>query len=142
MNTLVGTVRSNRKLNPQDLVQAKLKKGEHKGKESTTVVAVLKWKDKRDVLILSTVHGEEEAEVQTRKGIKEKPAMIIGYNQSNSFINLSDQMKSYLHCLRRGVKWYRKLVVELLTESALVHAHVICRYIYNNKSQSQNSKRK
>ncbi|XP_046986173.1 piggyBac transposable element-derived protein 4-like [Schistocerca americana] len=122
---IVGILRSNRKLNPQDVVQAKLKKGEHKAKESTAGVVVLKWKGKRDVLMLSTVHGEEEAEVQTKKGTMKKPAMIIAYNQSKSFIDLSDQMKSYSHCLRRRVKWYRKLAIELLAGSALVNAHVI-----------------
>ncbi|XP_047115851.1 piggyBac transposable element-derived protein 4-like [Schistocerca piceifrons] len=117
---LVGTLISNRKLNPQDVVQAKLKKGEHKAKESTRGVVVLKWKDKRDVLMLSTVHGEEEAEVQTRNGTKKKPATIIDYNQPKSFIDHSDPMMSYSHCLRWGVKWYRKLAIELLAESALV----------------------
>ncbi|XP_047103495.1 uncharacterized protein LOC124722366 [Schistocerca piceifrons] len=122
---IVGILRSNRKLNPQDVVQAKLKKGKHKAKESTAGVVVLKWKGKRDVMMLSTVHGEEEAEVQTKKGTMKKPAMIIAYNQSKSFVNLSDQMKSYSHCLRRRVKWYRKLAIELLSGSALVNAHVI-----------------
>ncbi|XP_047004833.1 uncharacterized protein LOC124623086 [Schistocerca americana] len=94
---LVGTVRSNRKLNPQDVVQAKLKNGERKVKESSTGVVVLKWKDKRDVLMSCAVHGEEEAEIQTRKGTKKKTATIIDYNQSKSFIDLSDGMKSYSH---------------------------------------------
>ncbi|XP_049828998.1 uncharacterized protein LOC126267738 [Schistocerca gregaria] len=72
-------------------------------------------------------------EKKKQKGTKKKPAMIIDYNQSKSFIDISGQMKLYSHCLRRGVKWYRKLAVELLKGSALVNAHVIYRYMNNKK---------
>lgn len=34
-------------------------------------------------------------------------------------------MKSYSTSLRSGIKWFRKLAVELLTGSALVNAHVL-----------------
>lgn len=36
-------------------------------------------------------------------------------------------MKSYSTSLRRGIKWFRKLAVELITGSALVNAHVLYR---------------
>ncbi|XP_049771949.1 uncharacterized protein LOC126152201 [Schistocerca cancellata] len=109
---LDSTLRPNRKLNPQYVVQAKPKKGNTKQRKEPRC--------------------SKEAEVQTRKGTKKKPAMIIDYNQSTSFIDLSDQMKLYSHCLKQGVKWYRNLAIELLTGSALVNAHVIYQYI-NNK---------
>lgn len=51
---LVGTLRSNRKFNPKDVINAKLKKGEIKSRQNDNYMVVMKWKDKRDVLTLST----------------------------------------------------------------------------------------
>lgn len=53
---LVGTLRSNRKLNPGLVVKAKLKKGAASQRQNNIVV--FKWKDKRDVLMLSTKHKD------------------------------------------------------------------------------------
>ena len=49
-----GTVRKNRKLLPQDVMTAKLKKGNVIGKMNSKGVKVCYWKDKRDVYTLST----------------------------------------------------------------------------------------
>lgn len=42
-------------------------------------------------------------------------------------------MKSYNTSLRRGVKWYRKLAIELVVGSALVNAFIIHQSITNDK---------
>ena len=52
----VGTLRQNRKYIPQEIQQAKLKKGEIIAKESPEGVTIIKWKDQRDVRMLSTLH--------------------------------------------------------------------------------------
>ncbi|XP_012634083.1 zinc finger MYM-type protein 2 isoform X3 [Microcebus murinus] len=130
---LVGTLRSNRKLNPPDVVKAKLNKNEVIARESDTGVVVLKWKDKRDVLMLSTMHGEDTKVVETRKGVVEKPHMIVDYNNSKAFVDLSDQLKSYSCSLRRGIKWFRKLAIELITGSALVNSLVLYRVVNKKK---------
>lgn len=130
---LVGTLRSNRKLNPPDVVKAKLKKNEVIAQESDTGVVVLKWKDKRDVLMLSTIHGEDTTAVETRKGVAHKPDMIIDYNNSKAFIDLSDQLKSYSCSLRRGIKWFRKLAIELITGTALVNSLILYKLVNKKK---------
>ncbi|KAG8236032.1 hypothetical protein J437_LFUL015410 [Ladona fulva] len=62
----VGTMSSNRKEFPQTVKSAKLKKGEitaaFRGKQM-----VMKWKDKRDVIIVSTFHGTEMCEVEKKR---------------------------------------------------------------------------
>ncbi|XP_053457867.1 zinc finger protein with KRAB and SCAN domains 8 isoform X2 [Nycticebus coucang] len=123
---LVGTLRSNRKLNPPDVVKTKLNKNEVIARESDTGVIVLKWKDKRDVLMLSTMHGKDT------KGVVEKPHMFVGYN-SKTFIGFSDQLKSYSCSLRHGIKWFRKLAIELITELALVNSLVLYRLVNKKK---------
>jgi hypothetical protein len=59
--------------------------------------------------------------------------MIVDYNESKAFIDLSDQMKAYSHCLRRGNKWYGKLATELLFGSAIVNAYAVHKEVTQNK---------
>lgn len=122
---LVGTLRSNRKLNPKEVIQKKLRKGEVISRQSSTGCTVLKWNDKREVLMLGTRHDDSMTNA-TRKGEDlEKPSIIVDYNKSKAFIDLSDQLKSYATCLRKGVKWYRKLAMEMITGTALINAYIL-----------------
>jgi hypothetical protein len=123
---LVGTLRKNRKGIPKDISNTKLKKGEIIGKESNTGITIIKWCDKREVLMLSTKHTNEMVPIRTRheKEIR-KPAAVIDYNKSKSFIDLSDQIKAYSSCLRKSIKWYRKMAIEILLGSAMVNAFII-----------------
>ncbi|KAK9692981.1 Transposase IS4 [Popillia japonica] len=132
---LVGTVRSNRKGNSKELLTKKLKKHEVIGQESGTGIVMLKWKDTRDVLVLTTAHTDEVMKVRQRGKEIEKPLAIVEYNKSKAYIDLSDQLKTYSHCLRRGNKWYRKLATELIFGSALVNAFIINKEITRNKIQ-------
>ncbi|CAH1965776.1 unnamed protein product [Acanthoscelides obtectus] len=63
---LVGAVRSNRKGNPKEVLNKKLKKHEVMGQESGTGIVMLKWKDTRDVLLLTTVHTDEIISVEKK----------------------------------------------------------------------------
>ena len=73
--------------------------------------------------------------MKVRYGDKEveKPSCVIDYNKHKAYIDLSDQMKAYNTSLRRGVKWYRKLAIELLTGSVLVNAFVLHQEETNDK---------
>jgi hypothetical protein len=96
-------------------------------------VVVQKWKDKRDVLSLSTQHTDELVKITCGRKESEKPAAIIDYNKHKAYIDLSDQMKAYTTYLRRGVKWYRKLAIELLVGSALVNAFILHQKVANEE---------
>lgn len=130
---LVGTLRKNRKMNPKEVITKNLKRGEVIANESNTGVVVLKWQDKRDVLCLSTKHTAETKELQRRGETVHKPLLICDYNNSKSFIDLSDQLKAYSAPLRKGIKWYRKLVFELLLGTAVVNAYILYRSITKGK---------
>ncbi len=58
-----GTLRSNRKRNPTSIVKHKLKKGEHVWKRNQSGMYVSKWKDKCDVITLTTGHPIEMQDV-------------------------------------------------------------------------------
>ncbi len=59
---MCGTLQSNRKENPKIVTDKQLKIGEIEGKENSEGIEVLKWKDKRNVLMLTTVsqHTDEK----------------------------------------------------------------------------------
>ncbi|GBP71846.1 PiggyBac transposable element-derived protein 4 [Eumeta japonica] len=48
----------------------------------------------------------------------------ISYNKAKGAVDLSDQMTSYSSPLRKTVKWYKKLGIELILNTALVDAWV------------------
>ncbi|XP_047367595.1 piggyBac transposable element-derived protein 4-like [Vespa velutina] len=56
---LVGTFRSNRRGNSQQVISTKLKRGKIIAKENNQVITILKWMDKKDILVLSTRHSSE-----------------------------------------------------------------------------------
>nr|CAI5856406.1 unnamed protein product [Callosobruchus analis] len=131
---LVGTVRKNRKGLPLDVVNAKLKRGEIFGQEKNGIV-VFKWRDKRDVIMLSTKHTDEMVEIPSRDGARFKPKAVIDYNQAKSFIDLSDQMSSYSTSLRRSIKWFKKIAIELILGASVVNAHQLFKLYKDDASK-------
>lgn len=119
---LVGTLNFRRKGNPKRVVEKKLKKGEIYAEMSDTNVLVLKWKDKRELLMISTKHDDSTKLVHARGGPILKPNVVIDYNNGKSFIDRSDQMASYANPLRRSLKWYRKIAFDLLISTSTTNA--------------------
>jgi hypothetical protein len=73
--------------------------------QSSTNVIVAKWRDKRDVLSLSTCHTPEMVDKMNKRGTNvKKPLIILEYNKSKALIVHSDQLLPYSTPLRRGVK--------------------------------------
>lgn len=128
---LIGTLKKNRKNNPVDVVQKRLIRGETVAAERNRGIVVLKWRDRRDVLMLTTKHKNDMVDLQRRSGPIQKPTCIIDYNKGKAFIDTSDQIKSYSNALRKGVKWYRKLAFEILIGTNTVNAL----YVYKNLSK-------
>ncbi|CAK9832658.1 PiggyBac transposable element-derived protein 4 [Anthophora retusa] len=133
---LVGTIRSNRRGIPKDLLSKKLMRYEYIAKESNDGLTILKWKDKRDVLLLSTKHSNETVTMQKRGNIVTKPKVIVDYNEGKSSVDISDQMASYCSPLRKSVKWYKKIVFELCLNTAVVNSWVIYNSLTNRKITS------
>ena len=119
---LCGILRFDRKDNPKELVKNKLKKGDMNWMRSDEVV-VCKWKDKRDVLMISNMHQPEMVDVANRVGkIVKKPNIVKDYNNGMSGIDRADHMLSYYCSLRKTVCWYKKIGVHLF-EIMIHNAH-------------------
>lgn len=122
---LVGTLRKNRKHFPKVVVSTKLKKGQFIAKESADGITVMKWRDKRDVLVLSTKHSTRFVRVMKHNKVTSKPAIILDYNKAKGAVDLSDQMSVYQTPLRKTVKWYKKVTIDLILNVAVVNSLIL-----------------
>jgi Transposase IS4 len=95
---LIGTIRSNRKGLPTAVTKAKLKVGEVTAAHNEKGIVVLKWKDKREVMVLSTKHDSSmtnSGKFNRKRELVRKPNAVLDYNKAKLGIDLSDQMASY-----------------------------------------------
>lgn len=53
-------------------------------------------------------------------GSTNKPSAVYTCNSAKSFIDVSDQMSSYSTALRRTIKCFRKIAVQVPTDTAVV----------------------
>lgn len=122
-----GTARINRKKMPRELKLHQLQKGEAVV-FSTRDMAAIKWKDKKDVVLLTTMHGLDFAETgKTNRYTGQKcvkPTVAIDYNQYMSGVDIGDQMLSKFHTMRRCKKAYKKIFFYFI-DMMLLNSYVI-----------------
>ena len=112
----VGTCMTNRKGLPKDLITKRLERGEISSRRDGAIMA-LKWRDKRDVLVLSTKHTPAMQVVSVRasggRTEKFKPVAIEDYNKNMAGVDKSDQLLQYYSFRRKTVKWWKKVFFHL-----------------------------
>ena len=133
---LIGILRSNWAGSGHEVVRKKLKRGEVYGLQSNNGTKVIKSKDKRDVLMISTKPSHSATLVETGITNKSnepimKPQVIVDYNKGKQSIVLSDQLSAYYTCLRRSKKWYQKVAFEMIFEMSIVNAYLIYKENYD-----------
>ena len=116
----VGTVRVVRKDVPRKVKESKLKKGEIVA-EYRKKSMVLKWKDKKDVCVLSTIHDGSVVKVKSRRGKEvDKPKAVANYNAYMGGVDLSDNLLVHFSTARNRLKkYYRKVFRHMLDMSVL-----------------------
>lgn len=99
-------------------------------KETQNGVVALKWKDKREVFILTTKHHLDFVPTG-RKDRNDvdiyKPTAVMAYNDAKSGIDVSDQLTAYNTSLRKTVRWYHKIATELLIGTSLANSWIAFR---------------
>ena len=102
-----GTVKINRKGMPK--LYQKLKPGEcvH-GISKKSKLLALKWKDKRGVFMLLSIHNHKMKIINTPRKTTSKPNSILDYNNNMGLVDKSDMMMSFNGTVRKSVKWYKK----------------------------------
>lgn len=74
-----------------------------------------KWKDKRDVIYISSEFKNDMIPTTNRKNKKKiKLLPIKYYNQFMSGIDRQDQMMSYYPFIRKSIRLYKKLGVYII----------------------------
>ncbi|KAJ8946000.1 hypothetical protein NQ314_008996 [Rhamnusium bicolor] len=121
--------RANRKYLPKNVINAKLKRGETSLMRTTDRIIITKWRDKRDVRMLSIeTSGLKTTPNNSRTNAPiVKPECISEYNNGKSPIDLRDQMAKYGSTLQRCTKWYRQLSFEIICGKSLVNSY----FLYN-----------
>ena len=120
-----GTVRKNRHgLLP---LSTKLKRGDRQYRH-TDILPALKWQDKREVYMLSTIHStayENSSKIDRQIEAKiRKPVCIRDYTKKMGAVDYVDMQLSFSKCIRKSIKWYKKLFSHLL-DMAVYNAFVI-----------------
>ena len=121
-----GTIRSSRKGFPKQLVSKKQKPGESSVLRSRHMLAV-KFTDKKDIYMLSTIHDNScETVAVRRKSVSEmeKPKCIIDYNTYMGGVDISDQLLEPYDATRKTMAWYKKLALYLF-QLALLNGHIL-----------------
>ena len=94
--------------------RARLKKGENVAAFRKKQM-IMKWKDKRDVIVIRTFHNDSMEDVITRQGVLQKPSVVLDYNKNMGGVDSNDgQLQSYKlaqECLK---KYYQKMLCCLL----------------------------
>jgi hypothetical protein len=103
----VRTVRSNRKGLLKDAMNCKLKK--EVAVSFGNKLMALKWKNKRDVCMLNSIHDDEMKTVGGKKGrAKQKPKMCFDYSDAMGGADISDQYL-VMYSMRRWLKKCQKI---------------------------------
>ena len=105
-----GTVSKNRSGMPSSETLAE---GQLQAFQTTDELLTLKWMDKREMYMLTTLYKPVMVETEkhdrdTSRRIK-KPLCIVQYNKNMRAVNQADMQISFSECLRKTIKWYKKL---------------------------------
>jgi hypothetical protein len=127
---LIGTLRSNRVGSGREVLHEELSRGEVYGLQNKDGIKLIMWKDKQDVLMISTRPSHSASVVDSGKTNFQnerimKPHVVLDYNEGRQGTDLSDQLSAYYTYLRKSIKWYRKVAFELVFETALVNSYFI-----------------
>jgi hypothetical protein len=112
---------------PKEVKDKILEKGEITARHSGPVT-VLKWRDKRDVTMVSTYHNADTQRVSNKGKETEKPLGMIDYNHMVG-VDLKDQLlHMYMVERKKMTKCYLKLFKRLLN-SAVLNSFIIYRQV-------------
>ena len=98
-------------------------------------VTVLKWRDERNVTMVSTYHSADTQRVSNKGKETEKPLRMIDYNHNMGGVNLKDQLLHiYMVEKKKMTKRYLKLFKRLLN-STVPHWYVVYQQVVGRNIQ-------
>ena len=142
-----GTVRPQRRHLPTFGSDKKMKRGEYEWQTSEYGITMFKWKDKKDVYLLSNCHDPYETITVNRK---EKDGSIIeipcpnilkDYNANMNFVDNFDRLKNDYQIDRKSKKWYLRLFFHFL-DAAITNSFIIYKDIGVEKITNKEFRRR
>ena len=116
---LCGTVKPNRKNMPNF---PQLRKGQVARRKCQPIMT-MKWHDKRDVTLLTTFHKGNMVDTGKRDPMTRepviKPDITQDYTLNMRLIDKADMLLGPVECIRKTIKWYKKLFFHLIDISML-----------------------
>ncbi|XP_068104032.1 piggyBac transposable element-derived protein 4-like [Hyperolius riggenbachi] len=120
-----GTVRANRREMPSAFAKQKLKTGDIAAWQKGKMLA-LRWRDKKDVCLLSTVHDTSTVPTRTRGGKDMvKPQVVVDYNHTMGGVDKADQAVTFYPAVRKQQKKYYKKIFRHLLEQSIWNAYIL-----------------
>jgi len=131
-----GTVKKRRQGMPK--MEERLKKGEACFR-ATKNLLVIKWMDKKEVHMISSMHTVNFKAVSKYGGKQsvQKPLCVIDYNKSMGIVDKVDMVLSTVNSTRKSLKWYRKFFFHLM-DICVWNAY--CMYKHNRRETISMSK--
>lgn len=124
---IYGTVRPNRRDMSGNMSKTKLQCGEVAAWQRGKVTAI-KWEDKKDVHLLSTIHDASTAIVRVRDNKEvSKPVAVVAYNHTMGGVDRADQALTFYPVMHKQQKKYYKKIFRHLIEQCLWNAYVLSR---------------
>ncbi|XP_035737763.1 piggyBac transposable element-derived protein 4-like [Vespa mandarinia] len=113
-----------------------LKKGECIWRSWNNLIG-LRWKDKRDVYIISMKHETVEMVEQLNKELQKiiKPKSILEYNKGMGAVDYQDQILACFPIMKKVIKGYRKLFF-YMSYMALFNTYIIHKAIHSRKRET------
>ena len=105
----------------------KIKKHEVAAYRKHDKMLALAWKDKRNVVMISTWHNSmQNMRRKVKNNVEQfrKPVVICDYNKHMGWVDVSDQYISSYSFIRKSKKWWRKMFFWLL-EVAVVNSFIL-----------------
>ena len=131
-----GTLRSNRKQFPTDLIPFVKKglptRGDIEFRQDGNLV-VFVWQDTKAVVIMSSAHDPTTTATVRRKKVNGNvvsvtcPKSIVDYNQHMGGVDRGDQLRKYYHVRMKSRKAYR-YIFWFLFEVCILNSYVLHRY--------------
>ncbi|XP_046406282.1 piggyBac transposable element-derived protein 4-like [Ischnura elegans] len=125
-----GTLRAARKENPREVFGHKLAKNQIVARWSEEGICVFRWRDKRDVSLISSEFGCNL--VPTERSGRGKPEAVVEYNKFMGGVDHCDQLLSYYTCQHKSLKWYKKLAIHLF-QIMLINSYILYNKFSGNK---------
>ena len=136
-----GTARINRRNFPKELKRQRREKSTRDDIKTLyhDSITAVRWFDKRDVLMLSTIFQNETVIADRRSGHSVLsitcPKIVSDYNAFMGGVDAADQHMMYYSCGRKGIKFWRRITWRLL-DQVVLNSHVLYNLLQEQKCKT------